>query len=127
MKNEPQKTWRYVDGVMRVTVVDFSMWAIQSERKIVEAYGKSPMIWIVSSPWCDTRFINDPRYIPTDVESSESRAKTQRTGTSSFKICEDPRTPEQHVYYKVLSVIATRNIQRGQDIFASYGPSYIFD
>lgn len=100
---------------------------MQSERKLLYAFGKSRTVWIVSATSCITRYMTDSRYLPTDRESSVSRATTQRTANSSFTICDGARTPQEQVSYKVLSVMETGNIQRGEEKFASYGPSYNFD
>lgn len=109
-----------------VRVAEFETCAIQSECKIVDASGKSSF-FPLPAPWCVNRCINDLKYLRTDSESSASQATTQTTSDTPFTICEDPRNPEQHISSSVVSVMVTRNIQRVEEIIASYGPSSSLD
>lgn len=51
--------------------------------------------------------------------SLSTRVTSIPMAKASFTICDDARTPQQAVWYKVPSVMPKSNIYRGEDIFAS--------
>lgn len=126
LSGKPQKHRTYGEGVMAVTVQDFEKWAYKLDDRVVPVGGQSRTVWLVPAPFCVSRFMNDPRYLPGDKDGAQVREGVNREANVMFETSGSPSNPRDFEDHKILAVVATKNIVRGQEIFVNYGNAYDF-
>lgn len=53
---------------MEVTAESFRRWAVELNENVSDNEGQKHSVWVVPSPFCAMRYINDPRYLEGDEE-----------------------------------------------------------
>lgn len=128
MSKQHSNSATYGYGAHTVTAADFRKWSCEITGKLLSRDGKSYPIWIVPVPFCAARFINDPRYTRED-EERVSCPSVRRVANVRMEL------PSEKEYlstkairsFKLLTLVATREIRIGEELFWDYGDQYYFE
>lgn len=92
----------------------------QSHR-LTDRNGRKHPFWISPVHFCAGRFMNDPRYITGDLDIAvKGKPEARRANVKILPTEVDP------VHFSLFSMIAIRNIAKGEELYASYGEDYLF-
>lgn len=80
-------------------------------------------MWVVHSPFCETGYINDSRYLPTDENSRERRRLSSRKGNIELK-CAALRSSADYSKKEILHEVSLRNIKAVEELLVNYGMEY---
>lgn len=111
------------EGCMSVTVLDFETCAIRLRSEVPSQDGKANPVWIVPAHFNAMRFINDPRAVPGEEESTTGSSNA-RVANASFIENEHLKSREDFRRHDALTVVARRVIAPGEEIFVDYGSDY---
>ena len=108
---------------MGTTVDTFETWSMRIDRKIRGKDGTWRTVWVVPAPWCVTRYINDARYIEGDSTPIHQRTRKPNVEYDTLV----PKDEEFNIgQFNACAIKTTRNIAKGEELFASYGEGYNF-
>ena len=122
----PQKYKTYSEGIMCVTVDDFEKWSMVVDHEVVARNGVRHKVFIVPAPFCAMRYINDPRYLDRDAEKlleTEKRKANVRYILDNATANGNAMDVASHT---MIRVVASRNISKGDELYADYGSEYKF-
>jgi len=112
-------------GFMKVNQEKFHKWALEVTGKGgMDWEGQKISIWIVPGPNCAMRYINDPRYLKSDRTPKKNRT---RRANVVFSTPERTLRPSTIVHHNAQTVVALRNIVKGEELFVKYGTKYQMD
>ena len=131
---------RYGTGILSITSEDYDKWANQLGHEFTDSKNDKYDGYIVPAPFCVTRYINDGRYLggdrekdlpetdPTKPSSSKQHETSFKKRTCNVRFVEDRRATFNKDYekYSALQIIAIRDIEEKEELYANYGPNYDF-
>ena len=79
-------------------------------------------VWVVAKDFCVVSKMNDPRYSDGDLEGPKARDGSLTKSKANPKFLgARVRTMKDLTNFKTISVVATVDIEAGEEIFAEYG------
>lgn len=81
-------------------------------------------VWVFPAMFCGERYINDPRYLLFDKGEVFFKTYRARRANEKCEMTGDTISPEKCSEFTPMSITYTRNINRGDAIFAGYGADY---
>lgn len=124
----------YGDGLLGVTVDRFKTTSMQISvtgdefRKLSTPGSRGQHImWITPAPFCVGGVINDARYRPEDLDFQlvQDGVVEKRTRNVIARLSTGLTSSKAGIQdYKVLSIVASRPIARGEELLMDYGSEY---
>jgi len=109
-------------GFMKVNESIFAKWALEiTDPGGMMVNNKKMSVWIVPGPMCAVRYINDPRYLPSD---RTPKSKRSRAPNVEFFREDNTFSANQVALHTVQCVKTLRNIAVGEEFYLDYGSDY---
>lgn len=80
---------------------------------------------MVLVPFCTMQYINDPRLLLDDEETTDCRRLSPRKANVQFG-CAAPKPRAEHRKQEIMYVFTLRNVKDGEELLADYGMKYLF-
>lgn len=94
---------------------------MKADCRVHSREGISEQVWIFPNMCCVAHIFNDSKYLPSVIDTTESRYILPSNNIVTLSVVEDPSMPQEFGDYHQLKISLDRNIKRGEDFFTDYG------
>lgn len=121
----------YGEGHMTVTPREFLASAVNISWCATDTHrGVQHRVWIHPAPFCSMRYINDARYLPNEngpsIQEIAANPTAYRHNNCIMEDVKKQPTISEFGNYRLLKVVALKNIPAHTELFFDYGVNYIF-